>query len=54
MILPGLDHFEVEGAIAGSSHVPTDYLVYALIYTSVYCAAAMLLALTFFEDRDLA
>lgn len=54
VVLPVLDHFEIEGAIAGSSTVPAAYLGYAVLYTLLYCAAAMLLALILFEDRDLA
>lgn len=54
VVLPVLDHFEIEGAVAGASSVPASYLWWALLYTSLYCAAAMLLALIFFEDRDLA
>lgn len=54
IVLPVLDHYEIEGAIAGASSVPTEYLLLALLYSLLYCAAAMLLALLFFEDRDLA
>jgi hypothetical protein len=54
VVLPVLDHFEIEGAIAGASSVPVSYLAWCLLYTALYCAAAMLLALIFFEDRDLA
>ena len=54
VMLPVLDHYEIEGAIAGSSIVPSEYLWTALLYSGLYCAAAMLLALIFFEDRDLA
>lgn len=54
VILPVLDHFEIEGAIAGASSVPTSYLGWALLYSILYSAAAILLALIFFEDRDLA
>lgn len=54
VILPVLDHFEIEGAIAGASSVPMSYLGWALLYTVLYSAAAILLALIFFEDRDLA
>lgn len=54
IVLPVLDHYEIEGAIAGASAVPTEYLLLALVYSLLYCAAAMLLALLFFEDRDLA
>ncbi len=54
VVLPVLDHYEIEGAIAGARTVPPDYLLTALLYSSMYCIAAMLLALIFFEDRDLA
>jgi hypothetical protein len=54
VVLPVLDHFEIEGAIAGASSVPMSYLGWALLYSALYSAAAILLALFFFEDRDLA
>jgi hypothetical protein len=54
MVLPVLDHFEIEGAIAGATSVPMSYLGWALVYSAAYSAAAILLALFFFEDRDLA
>ncbi|BBO32416.1 hypothetical protein [Lacipirellula parvula] len=54
VILPVLDHFEIEGAIAGATSVPLSYLGWALLYSALYSAAAILLALIFFEDRDLA
>jgi len=54
VMLPVLDHYEIEGAIAGASTVPSAYLWTALLYSALYCVAAMLLALIFFEDRDLA
>ena len=54
VMLPVLDHYEIEGAIAGGSVVPSAYLWTALLYSALYCVAAMLLALIFFEDRDLA
>ena len=38
----------------GASIVPNEYLWTALLYSTLYCTAAMLLALIFFEDRDLA
>ncbi|HMO85929.1 MAG TPA: hypothetical protein PKC18_13530 [Lacipirellulaceae bacterium] len=54
VVLPVLDHYEIEGAIAGATSVPAEYLWWALLYSALYCAAAMLIALIFFEDRDLA
>ena len=44
----------IEGAIAGATSVPSAYLWGALLYSALYCTAAMLLALVLFEDRDLA
>jgi hypothetical protein len=54
VVLPVLDHFEIEGAIAGASSVPMSYLGWALLYSALYSIAAIFLALIFFEDRDLA
>jgi hypothetical protein len=54
VLFPVLDHYEIEGAIAGARTVPPEYLLTALLYSLLYCTAAMLLALFFFEDRDLA
>ena len=54
VLLPVLEHYEIEGAIAGSSNVPPEYLAMTLLYSLLYCTAAMLLALILFEDRDLA
>ena len=53
-VLPSLDYYEIEGAVAGASTVPNEYLWTALLYSVFYCGAAMLLALIFFEERDLA
>jgi ABC-type transport system involved in multi-copper enzyme maturation permease subunit len=53
-ILPVLDHFNIQAAIAAGVAVPYDYLASALLYCIVYSAIAMLLALVLFEDRDLA
>lgn len=54
VVVPVLDHFSIEPAIAGGVAVPTAYLLWAALYCVVYSAAAMLLALILFEDRDLA
>jgi hypothetical protein len=34
--------------------VPLDYVGWSLLYCTLYSAVAMLVALTLFEDRDLA
>jgi ABC-type transport system involved in multi-copper enzyme maturation permease subunit len=54
LVLPVLDHFNIQAAVAGGKHVPADYLAWALLYCVLYSAVAMLLALILFEDRDLA
>ena len=54
LILPVLDHFNIQAAVAGGVKVPLDYLAWAGLYCVLYSAVAMLLALILFEDRDLA
>ena len=54
LVLPVLDHFNIQAAVAGGKQVPMDYLGWALLYCALYSAVAMLLALILFEDRDLA
>jgi ABC-type transport system involved in multi-copper enzyme maturation permease subunit len=53
-IFPVLDYFNVQADLAGGNTAPLDYLAFALLYCVLYCTVAMLLALTLFEDRDLA
>ena len=54
VVLPVLDHFNIQAAVAGGVDIPMAYLGWALLYCALYSAAAMLLALILFEDRDLA
>jgi ABC-type transport system involved in multi-copper enzyme maturation permease subunit len=54
LILPVLDHFNVQAAVAGGVRVPPNYLAWAALYCVLYSAVAMLMALILFEDRDLA
>jgi ABC-type transport system involved in multi-copper enzyme maturation permease subunit len=54
LLLPVLDHFNIQAAVAGGVDVPMTYLAWALLYCALYSTAAMLLALILFEDRDLA
>jgi hypothetical protein len=54
LVLPMLDVFNIQAAVAGGKHVPLDYLAWALLYCALYSAVAMLFALILFEDRDLA
>jgi len=53
-ILPILDHFNIQAAIAGGAAVPYVYLAWATVYCLIYGIVALLFALVLFEDRDLA
>lgn len=53
-IFPVLEYYDIEAGIAGGAPVPAEYLAWMLLYTFLYGAIAMLLALILFEDRDLA
>jgi len=53
-VLPVLGHFGMETAISTGQQVPPIYLAATACYCVLYSAAAMLLALLLFEDRDLA
>jgi ABC-type transport system involved in multi-copper enzyme maturation permease subunit len=52
-VLPVLDHFNVQAAVAAGRGVPMEYLGMATMYCVLYCGVALLLALLLFEDRDL-
>lgn len=53
-VVPMLDYFNIQSAIAGDIVVDPSYLAAALVYCALYSSVAMLLALVLFEDRDLA
>jgi ABC-type transport system involved in multi-copper enzyme maturation permease subunit len=53
-ILPVLDHFNISAGISTGQQVPGEYMAWAALYCLVYTSVAMLLALWWFEDRDLA
>jgi ABC-type transport system involved in multi-copper enzyme maturation permease subunit len=53
-VLPVLDHFNIQASVAAGVPVPLTYLLWSLVYCGLYSTVAMLLALTLFEDRDLA
>ena len=53
-MLPVLNDFNIQAAIAGGREVPAAYLGVAFVYCLLYATIAMLLALALFEDRDLA
>lgn len=52
-VLPVLDHFNIQSAIAAGREVPVDYLGWATLYCLCYSTFALLAALLFFEDRDI-
>ncbi|TWT95915.1 ABC-2 family transporter protein [Botrimarina colliarenosi] len=54
VVLPMLDHLNIQAAIAGGNAVPFAYLGWVTLYALVYITVAMLVALLLFEDRDLA
>lgn len=54
IIIPVLDHFDINAAITSGDPVPVSYLGWSMIYCGLYGLAALLLALVLFEDRDLA
>ncbi len=54
VVLPMLDHLNIQPAIAAGQPVPLAYLGWAGLYTLIYITVAMLVALILFEDRDLA
>ncbi len=53
-ILPSLEAFNMNAAVATGTMVPPIYLGYSVLYCAAYCTAAILLAFILFEDRDLA
>ncbi|HEV7281223.1 MAG TPA: hypothetical protein VGN57_13550 [Pirellulaceae bacterium] len=53
-IFPALDHFKIDGAIMKDVVIGWDYLAISGVYCVIYATIAMLLALTSFENRDLA
>lgn len=54
IVLPVLNHFDVQAAVTKNVQVPLVYIGWSMIYTAIYGTMAMLFALVMFEDRDLA
>jgi ABC-type transport system involved in multi-copper enzyme maturation permease subunit len=54
IVLPALNVFDIQAAIATGEVVPSLYLGYTTLYSIAYCVMAILLAFILFEDRDLA
>jgi hypothetical protein len=53
-VLPSLETFNVEAAIATGSLISWTYVFWSFVYCVAYSTAALLLAFILFEDRDLA
>jgi ABC-type transport system involved in multi-copper enzyme maturation permease subunit len=53
-VLPALDVFNIQAAVATGAEVPGLYLAWSFVYSLAYIGMAILLALILFEDRDLA
>jgi ABC-type transport system involved in multi-copper enzyme maturation permease subunit len=53
-LLPALEVFNIQAAIATGAAVPASYVLWAGVYSLAYVTAAILLAFILFEDRDLA
>ena len=53
-VLPCLDHFNMETAVAMEKAVPWGYVGAACLYAGLYCGAMLIVSLLLFEDRDLA
>jgi hypothetical protein len=53
-VLPVLDHFDIQAAVAAGRDVPLVYLAWTAAYCVLYSTVAMLVALVLFEDRDVA
>jgi ABC-type transport system involved in multi-copper enzyme maturation permease subunit len=53
-LLPVLEHFTIDAAVAGDVPVPWSYLGWAALYAGLYSTVALLVALVLFQDRDLA
>ena len=54
MVLPCLDHFNMETAVAMEAVVPWGYVGWACVYAGLYCGVMLIVSLLLFEDRDLA
>jgi hypothetical protein len=53
-VLPSLEAFNTQAAVAKSTIIPPAYLGLSALYCAAYSTAAILLAFILFEDRDLA
>ena len=54
VVLPSLDHFNMETAVAMGAMVPWGYVLIAAFYALLYCFAMLIVSLLLFEERDLA
>ncbi len=53
-ILPVLDYFSMETAVAMKQALPWSYVLWATLYACIYSLLSLVLSLLLFEERDLA
>ncbi|MDR0521287.1 MAG: ABC transporter permease [Planctomycetaceae bacterium] len=53
-VLPNLDHFSMETAVAMERAVPWSYVGGTVVYTCLYCGVLLIVSLLLFEDKDIA
>jgi len=53
-VLPVLDYFSMETAVAMKRTLPWAYVLWAALYAAIYCFVALMVSLLLFEERDLA
>lgn len=53
-LLPSLESFNMDAAIATGKAIPSEYIAWAAAYSAAYIMASILLGFILFEDRDLA
>lgn len=54
VVVPVLDHYNIQAAVATGQSVPFVYLAWTTLYCALYTTFALLAALLLFEERDLA
>lgn len=54
VVVPVLDHYNIQAAVATGQSVPAAYLAWTTLYCALYTTFALLAALLMFEERDLA
>jgi hypothetical protein len=53
-VLPVLEHYDMDSLISTGKTLPMVYLLWAALYSLLFCGVSFLVSLLLFEDRDLA